>query len=203
MPTTNLDETSIQILNAASERFLHYGYGKTTMSEIAKDCGMSTGNLYRFFPSKLHIAEKFVQVLRRDHVAQLQAIADQDGVSAPEQIRAFMKLKMRLSYDRFHDNPKAYELSLSLMAERPNIADEWESAEAVVLGEILEKGNKDGCLVIRDPARNTRTLQDAVHKFTSPTIIHEGEFDELSDELDAVIDVLLDGFRWRAAERTA
>ena len=44
--TDNLDETALRILEAASDRFLHYGYGKTTMSEIAKDCNMSTGNLY-------------------------------------------------------------------------------------------------------------------------------------------------------------
>ena len=44
MPNEHLDEIATQILDAASRRFLHYGYGKTTMSEIAKDCNMSTGN---------------------------------------------------------------------------------------------------------------------------------------------------------------
>ena len=74
MPTENLDETAKQILDAASRRFLHYGYGKTTMSEIAQDCNMSTGNLYRYFPSKLDIAEMFVRVLRREQVAKLRAV---------------------------------------------------------------------------------------------------------------------------------
>ena len=35
MPIETLDDTAKQILDAASRRFLHYGYGKTTMSEIA------------------------------------------------------------------------------------------------------------------------------------------------------------------------
>ncbi|MEZ5914966.1 MAG: TetR family transcriptional regulator [Parvularculaceae bacterium] len=43
-----LDETARAILDAASRRFLHYGYGKTTMSEIAGDCNMSTGNIAIF-----------------------------------------------------------------------------------------------------------------------------------------------------------
>ena len=33
------------ILKAAADRILHYGYNKTTMSEIAADCGMSAGNI--------------------------------------------------------------------------------------------------------------------------------------------------------------
>ena len=39
------------ILNKAFSRFGRYGFGKTTMAEIAKDCEMSPGNLYRYFKS--------------------------------------------------------------------------------------------------------------------------------------------------------
>ena len=55
---TMLDETREKIIEAARERFTHYGYGKTTMAELARDCDMSSGNLYRFFPGKLDIAEE-------------------------------------------------------------------------------------------------------------------------------------------------
>lgn len=203
MPTTNLDDTSLQILDAARRRFQHYGYGKTTMSEIAKDCSMSTGNLYRFFPSKLDLADMFVQVLRSDHVKQLREIADRKDISAPEQLRSLLQLKMRLAYERFHDNPKAYELSMTLIAERPGIAVEWENAEADVICDIIGRGNAEGSFNIANPAKNARVIQDAAHKFTSPTIIHEGDVEELASELDAVIDLLVDGYSWRAANKPA
>ncbi len=45
------------IIEAAKKRFSHFGYAKTTMAEVAGDCEMSPGNLYRFFPGKLDIAE--------------------------------------------------------------------------------------------------------------------------------------------------
>ena len=76
-----LDETARAILDAASRRFLHYGFGKTTMSEIAGDCNMSTGNLYRFFGSKLDIAEAFVRRLRADQVARLREVTARPGSS--------------------------------------------------------------------------------------------------------------------------
>ena len=55
--TTDKLDPREAILRAAADRILHYGYNKTTMSEIAADCGMSAGNIYRFYPSKIDIAE--------------------------------------------------------------------------------------------------------------------------------------------------
>ena len=51
------DTVRYQIVEAAKKRFSHFGYAKTTMAEVATDCAMSPGNLYRFFPGKLDIAE--------------------------------------------------------------------------------------------------------------------------------------------------
>lgn len=201
MPTENLDETAKQILHAASRRFLHYGYGKTTMSEIAKDCNMSTGNLYRYFASKLDIAESFVRQLRREQVANLRKVLD-DPVSSPaEKLRSFFILKFKLAYERFHDKPKAYELSVELLSARPKVALEWENAEGRVLSEILMLGNADGSFAIEDATSIAKILQDAGYRFTSPAVFHEGEFDELAAELNGVIDLVLDGFAWRAAKR--
>jgi len=50
-----MESTREQILSAATGRFERYGYGKTTMAEIAGDCEMSAANLYRYFESKLDI----------------------------------------------------------------------------------------------------------------------------------------------------
>jgi TetR/AcrR family transcriptional repressor of mexJK operon len=41
-----------KILDAAYNRFLHYGYSKTTMNEIAGDLSMSKALLYYYFPDK-------------------------------------------------------------------------------------------------------------------------------------------------------
>ena len=200
MPTENLDETARQILDAASRRFLHYGYGKTTMSEIAKDCDMSTGNLYRYFPSKLDIAEMFVHVLRREQVADLRAVLERRDLKPRDKLREFFVVKFKIAYERFHDKPKAYELSSELMAARPKIALEWENAEGRVLSEILLEGAAEGAFAVEDAPNTAKILLDAAYRFTSPAVFHEGEFDDLAEELNGVIDLVLDGFSWRAAQ---
>jgi AcrR family transcriptional regulator len=47
------DTTREKIIVAARERFSHYGYPKTTIAELAEDCAMSPGNIYRFFKARL------------------------------------------------------------------------------------------------------------------------------------------------------
>ena len=61
--------TRDRILHAAMTRIMHYGYGKTTMAEIAADCDMSPGNIYRFFEAKIDIAE----AMARNHYAEESA----------------------------------------------------------------------------------------------------------------------------------
>ncbi|MCB2112310.1 MAG: TetR/AcrR family transcriptional regulator [Parvularculaceae bacterium] len=192
-----LDETARAILDAASRRFLHYGYGKTTMSEIAGDCNMSTGNLYRYFPSKLDIAEAFVRRLRAEQTRLLREAVGKAGLSVQEKLRAFFKLKLTLVYERFHKRPKAYELSQEIMNERPSFADEWERAESRVLCEVLNAAAATGDLAVCDAPRTARILQDIFYRFASSSVYYEGEFDLLESELDDVLDLIWDGFEHR------
>ncbi|HBA42012.1 MAG TPA: TetR/AcrR family transcriptional regulator, partial [Alphaproteobacteria bacterium] len=59
MPRTDTIRT--KIIDAARRRIGRYGYCKTTMAELAADCGMSPGNLYRYFPGKLDIAAEIAR----------------------------------------------------------------------------------------------------------------------------------------------
>lgn len=193
MPTQHLDATAKVILDAAAKRFLHYGYGKTTMSEIAGDCNMSTGNLYRYFPSKLDIAETFARVLRTEHLATLRrAIADPD-LPPPEALRTLLKIKFKLAYERWHARPRAYELSAAILKERPEFAVEWEEAEAKVIAEVLKRGQAQTIFRAGEASALARAVQNAVFRFTSPAVFHEGEEAVLAAELDAVIALVLAG----------
>src|ERR1700743_635402 len=60
--TDHQDVKKDKILEAAHDRFLHYGYSKTTMNEIAGDISMSKALLYYYFPDK---SELYVAVMRK------------------------------------------------------------------------------------------------------------------------------------------
>ena len=77
-------EPRAQIVAAARKRFQHFGYGKTSMAEIAGDCAMSPGNIYRFFPASLDIAEAIATADYENIWPQLSALAARPARLSPE-----------------------------------------------------------------------------------------------------------------------
>jgi hypothetical protein len=130
-------------------------------------------------------------------MSKLSAAADA-SLPPPERLRALLKTKFGLAYDRWHGHPKAYELTSEILAERPQFADEWEAAEGQLIAGILEEGARAGAFRNGDPIRLAKLVQDGVFRFTSPAIFHEGERASLAGELDELITFLLDALAPRA-----
>ena len=61
-----------KILEASHQRFLHYGYSKTTMNEIAGDLSMSKALLYYYFPDKSELYMAVMRKLAGDYLKTLQ-----------------------------------------------------------------------------------------------------------------------------------
>ena len=52
MAKSDKEEREQRILDAAADLFVHYGYDKTTVSDIAREAGVSKGAIYLHFKSK-------------------------------------------------------------------------------------------------------------------------------------------------------
>ncbi|MBK0379417.1 TetR/AcrR family transcriptional regulator [Mucilaginibacter segetis] len=65
-----------KILEASYQRFLHYGYSKTTMNEIAGDLSMSKALLYYYFPDKSELYLAVMRKLAGDYLGMLEAKFD-------------------------------------------------------------------------------------------------------------------------------
>src|ERR1700712_891186 len=62
-----------KILDAAYQRFLHYGYSKTTMNEIAGDLSLSKALLYYYFPDKSQLYIAVMRKLAGEYIADLES----------------------------------------------------------------------------------------------------------------------------------
>jgi TetR/AcrR family transcriptional repressor of mexJK operon len=62
-----------RILDSAYNRFLHYGYSKTTMNEIAGDLSMSKALLYYYFPDKSQLYIAVMRKLATDYLQKLSS----------------------------------------------------------------------------------------------------------------------------------
>lgn len=62
------------ILEAVETCFASYGFHATTMQRVAREAGMSPGNLYRYFPSKNALVEGLVERDRDESRRRFAAI---------------------------------------------------------------------------------------------------------------------------------
>jgi TetR/AcrR family transcriptional regulator, repressor for uid operon len=79
VPPPPLQDRKRRILDAAERCFARMGFHRTTMQDVAAECGMSPGNLYRYFSSKDDVvagmAERDRERFMRD-MAQLTSADD-------------------------------------------------------------------------------------------------------------------------------
>jgi AcrR family transcriptional regulator len=91
MPTTNknreVDRSREKIEAAAMKTFTRQGYHGTSMREIAKASGFSTGNLYNYYPTKEKLFEALVEKYEeRFSVLRANALKDIDDAFHPAQL---------------------------------------------------------------------------------------------------------------------
>lgn len=186
-------DTRQQILDAAMERIKHYGYGKTTMAEIARDCCMSAGNIYRFFASKIDIAEAMARKLNMEINAKNAALARGPG-TAPDKLLRFHQAALRTTYEKLDSDAKILEVAEVLTHERPSFANEEMAQERVYLVQILEQGIADGDFAaMPNPHFIAEMLQSATMKFRYPQLWSRLTLPKLERELEGVMAILLAG----------
>ncbi|MEL6727922.1 MAG: TetR/AcrR family transcriptional regulator [Pseudomonadota bacterium] len=190
--TDKLD-TREQILQAAMERIMHYGYAKTTMAEIARDCGMSAGNIYRFFASKIDIAEAMARKLNMEINAQNAALVRGKG-SSVEKMRRFHHTALTKTFEKLDKDAKVLEIAEVLSSERPTFANEEMAQERVYLVQLLEQGIAEGVFAPMDnPNFIAEMMQSATMKFRYPQLWSRLTLPKLERELDGVMDIILAG----------
>ncbi len=186
------------ILRAAAERILHYGYNKTTMSEIAGDCGMSAGNIYRFYPSKADIA----QAMTREYTAHTHAafndIIRDAGRSPSRKLRDFFAYRLERTFRTFEQNPKLMELAEIMGRERPDYLAEERAQERILIEKILDEGRTTGDFAL--PAALTITadlVQCAMMKFRIPQLWTTEQLEALIPEMEGVLGLVFTGLSAR------
>ena len=186
-------DTRQQILDAAMERIKHYGYGKTTMAEIARDCCMSAGNIYRFFASKIDIAEAIARKLNMEINAANAALARGKG-TALEKMRTFHHSALKTTFEKLDNDAKVLEVAEVLANERPTFANEELAQERVYLVQILEQGISEGTFApMKNPHFIAEMMQSATMKFRYPQLWSRLTLPQLERELDGVMDIILAG----------
>lgn len=190
---TGKNDIRCQIMEAAKKRFSHFGYAKTTMAEVAADCSMSPGNLYRFFPGKLDIAECIATQDYEKHLAALREIALAPGRGAATRLRDFLFAELRRTYHKLEKDPRACEMATVIAHERPHYANWLLANERRILVELFEDAERNGEFHIDDKETTAEMIQSATMKFRYPQLWTRLTLPRLERELDGVLELIIHG----------
>ncbi|MEX0840363.1 MAG: TetR/AcrR family transcriptional regulator [Parvibaculum sp.] len=196
---TAQDATHQKIIEAAKRRFTHYGYTKTTMAELAADCEMSPGNLYRYFPGKLDIAEEICREASMQTAEDLSRILTTPGRSAAQRLHDFLFMDLRETFHKLEEDRKIVEMAQIVTAERPEFHNEGLKREREVLARIVELGNMSGEFKVPEPEFAAEMIQAATLKFSYPQLFTRLPLEKLERELEGVYQLVVAGLKGGAA----
>lgn len=182
-----------QIVEAAKKRFSHFGYGKTTMAEVATDCSMSPGNLYRFFPGKLDIAEAIATEDYEKHLEALRKLAVAPTRDARERLHDLLFEELRRTYHKLERDPRAYEMARVIATERPQFANWMYEQERKILIALLDEAERRGEFHAEDKEFTAEMIQSATMKFRYPQLWSKLSLPKLERELEGVLNLLTNG----------
>jgi AcrR family transcriptional regulator len=196
------DSARHRIIYAAKCRFSHFGYGKTTMAEVAGDCEMSPGNLYRFFPGKLDIAEAIATEDYEQHLEHLRKLALAPGRSARERLHDLLFEELRRTYSKLEKDPRALEMAQVIAHQRPQFANWMLANERKILVELIEEAQRSGEFTPPGEREEiAEMIQSATMKFRYPQLWSKLTLPKLERELQGVLRLLIDGLCPRIAPR--
>jgi AcrR family transcriptional regulator len=143
-----------QIVEAAEAHFSHYGYEKTTVSDLARAIGFSKAYIYKFFDSKQAIGEAICSTTLSTIVAAVEAAVA--GAPTPtEKFRRMFKTLVSTGVSLFFNDRKLYDIAAYSAGEG------WPSARAYaerirqILMEVVREGREAGEFERKTPLDET------------------------------------------------
>ena len=160
-----------QIISAADVHFSHYGYGKTTVSDLAKAIGFSKAYIYKFFDSKRAIGEAIcARFLATITDAVEEAVNNRR--SATDGIRRLFKTIPEIEIELFFNDRRLYDIACHACSERWPCAQAFVEKVEGILARIILDGRESGEFERKTPLDETcRAIMHVLQPFMVPLIL--------------------------------
>lgn len=132
-----------QVVEAATEHFGHFGYEKTTVSDLAKAIGFSKAYIYKFFQSKQEIGE-VICANRLSMIMDIVQSAIGEAPTASEKLRRLFRALTEAGSDLFFHDRKLYDIAAVAARDRWPSAAAHEARLKLIIQHIILEGRQSG-----------------------------------------------------------
>lgn len=155
-----------QIVEAATEHFGHYGYEKTTVSDLAKVIGFSKAYIYKFFDSKQAIGE----VICSNCLNAIMKAVDEAMSAAPtasDRLRQMFKALVEAGSKLFFHDRKLFDIAAAAAGGPWPSARAHEEHVRQLIAQIIVEGRNSGEFERKTPLDET---VNAIHLVMRPYV---------------------------------
>ncbi|MGV1755334.1 MULTISPECIES: TetR family transcriptional regulator [Rhizobium] len=164
------EENIARILEAAERLFRYYGYSKTTVADIARDLGMSTANIYRFFGSKIEIHQALCGRMLGQSYEMALNIRNQP-ISASERLRTYVLAQYKMTLETMLDEQKVHEMVVIAIERDWHVIEKHIERIQDLIAEIIAEGIAAGEFVEQDPVVAARCFAAATVDLCHPQMV--------------------------------
>ena len=182
-----------EIVVAARSRFQRYGYAKTSMQEIAADCGMSAANLYRYYDGKLAIGLAVARAEQATLFATFDRAVATAGAGGPARLVALFHALIDGSRHQIKSARPLFELSLIVSRERPEYRRQYlQEIETRIVAALSGETTAAGGAAER-MASCSRLILIASAPFVLPWMMQNEPFGDPRPQVGPLIRCLISG----------
>ena len=161
-----------QIVAAANEHFSQYGYGKTTVSDLAKAIGFSKAYIYKFFDSKQAIGEAICANCLAEIVAAVEQAINVEDLSPTERFRRLVKTVIATGVNLFFNDRKLYDIAAFAASESWPSTQAYDAQIKRFVAQIVREGREIGEFERKTPLDETvEAIHLALRPFVNPLLL--------------------------------
>ncbi len=187
-------ETRDRILVEAERVFRAYGYAKTTVADIAKACGMSPANVYRFYESKAAINEAITAlILKRQEDLALAIAAERRPAS--QRLKKLIVEMHRFTCEQYINESQVHEIVAKAMDEQWSVIDAHIERLRLLYRAVIDDGVRAGEFANKDVEQRGNCVFNAIMPFCHPQMVAEKFSEDDGEQAGQMADFLIEALK--------
>jgi AcrR family transcriptional regulator len=183
------DDTYKLIVEVAERLFREIGFQKTTVADIAREIGMSSANVYRFFAAKSELKEAVCLNLLAKIEIEAERIAASRSAAA-QRLRDLIGTVETIYLEQYVRDRKLYDLIEASITKKWGSGRRHTERMTEILERVIASGMASGEFPTGDSTLAARLVNTACIRFRDPRLIVEHE-QEPEPTLDQMISFCL------------
>ena len=166
------DETRERIMIKADELFRQFGFGKTTVADIAAELGMSPANIYKFFSSKEAIIQASAD---RNLVVLAEAVQPHIVASgaALDRIERVLLTVYRHTVDILRNERQIFKLMMVAYEQKWDCVGAFDKFLLQTVAKLVKEGMGTGEFKSGDASATARLLFDCLILIRTPHLYQQ------------------------------